>query len=91
LSSQRKPDRNDSELVSRRKVIGQLVALPAAFSIVPLRLEGRATPHEHVVGMAAQHPCPNTWTFVGEMTVNGRRMCAYQDPEGGLHAVECPV
>ena len=90
MSTQRKPEPLDSSLVSRRKIICQLAALPAAFSIVPLDLQGRAMPHEHIVGTSAQHPCPNTWTFVGEMIVNGKRMCAYRDPEGGLHAVECP-
>jgi hypothetical protein len=91
VSLPRKPKRTNSALKSRREVIRQLVALPAAFSIVPLSLGGRLTAHEHVVGMAAQHPCPTDWTFVGEMGVNGKKMCVYRDAGGGLHAIQCPV
>ena len=78
-----------SAFVSRREVIRHLVTLPPAFSILPLSLAGRPEPHEHVLGMAAQHPCPNTWTVVGEMTVNGKKMCVYRAADGGIHAVAC--
>lgn len=89
MSTKRKPKLPSSELTSRRQVIRQLVALPAAFTILPLALEGRSAPHDHVVGMAAAHPCPGNWTFIGEMVVNGVRMCVYRDPEGVMHAVAC--
>ncbi len=90
MASPRKPKGRNSALTSRREAIRKLVSLPAAFSIVPLALGGNLAPHEHVLGMAAQPPCPNDWTFFGEMTVDGRKMCVYRDADGGLHAILCP-
>ena len=90
MASQHKPKGGDSAHTSRREVIPKLVTLPAAITNVPLALDGRLTPHDHVVGMPAQHPCPNGWTFFGEMSIDGQKMCVYRDGDGGLHAIECP-
>lgn len=89
MSTPRKPRRTSAELSSRRDMIRKLIALPAAFTLMPLDLQGRSKPHEHVVGMAAEPPCPPDWIYIGDLVVRGVRYCVYLDAEGLMHAVKC--
>ncbi len=64
-------------------------SLPRAFKLLPVTLKGRVKKHRHVVGAAAEAPCPPGWTFDSYITIGGHRYCIYRNEQGGILLVLC--
>lgn len=63
--------------------------LARAYRLVPVKISGVRSPHEHVRGAAGIPPCPPGSTFVDKVILGGVTYCMYRDAHGMMFLIVC--